>query len=60
MPDDIFQAMKATEEANESDSQISRRLNQRENDLANQVIEKEKWIAKTTKNSKRLRSRFEM
>ena len=42
MPDDVFQAMKAAEEANERDSERSITLNQCENDLAEQVNEKEK------------------
>ena len=53
MPDDIFQAMKAVEKDNERVSQISLELNQRANELADQVIEKEKWIAETTKKNQR-------
>ena len=53
MANDIFQAMKATEEVNKRDSQISRILNQRANNLADQVIEKEKWIAETTEKNQR-------
>nr|KAJ0190039.1 hypothetical protein LSAT_V11C800450960 [Lactuca sativa] len=60
MPDDIFQAIKAVEEANERDSQISRELNQHANELADEVIEKEKWVADTTIKSKRLSSGFVM
>nr|KAJ0222610.1 hypothetical protein LSAT_V11C200054980 [Lactuca sativa] len=37
MPDDIFQTMKAAEEANKMYSQISRKLKQRVNKLADQI-----------------------
>nr|KAJ0204547.1 hypothetical protein LSAT_V11C500246350 [Lactuca sativa] len=52
MSDDVFQAMKATEETNEKDSERSYALNQRIDDLAEQVNEKEKWVAEAMKEVK--------
>ena len=52
MLDDVFQAIKVAEEANEMDSETTCKLNQRVDDLAEQVNEKEKWVAKTMKEVK--------
>jgi len=41
MHDDIFQVMKAAEQENERDSETSQKLNQRVDDLAEQVNKKE-------------------
>ena len=44
--DEIFQAIKAAEEVNKRDSEISQTLNQCENDIVEQVNENEKWLLK--------------
>ena len=52
MLDAIFQAMKASKQANERYYETSWTLNQHAYNLAKQVNEKEKWVTEAMKNLK--------
>ena len=60
MLDDVFQAMKVVEEANERDSERIHTLNQRAYNLAKQVNEKGNGLLKQRKRSNNLRSGLKM